>query len=64
MTKTGVLEAISYKNRRVKFGTNWFAVDPFVKLDNLKISQEYSAEFNSDKGIFYIEKFALPQVAE
>lgn len=57
MVKKNKLEAISYKTRRVKFGNNWFSVDPFMDLDPLKIGEEYEANFSTDKGIFYIETF-------
>ncbi len=56
MQKKGNLEAISYKTRRVKFGANWFAVDPFMNLDELKLG-EYEAEFKADFGVFYIDSF-------
>ncbi len=59
MVKKNRLEAVSYKTRRVKFGSNWFSVDPFLNLDEIKVGQEYEAEFNQDKGIFYIEKFGV-----
>lgn len=57
MTKKNRLEAISYKTRRVKFGNNWFSVDPFLALDPLKVGNEYEAEFKTDNGVFYIESF-------
>lgn len=57
MTKTNTLEAISYKTRRVKFGSNWFSVDPFLNLDPLKLGKEYEAEFKTDNGVFYIDNF-------
>lgn len=57
ITKTGVLEAVSYKTRRVKFGPNWFAVDPFLDLDSLTVKNEYEAEFKADRGVYYIDTF-------
>lgn len=57
MTKKQTLEAISYKTKRVKFGGNWFPVDPFLNLDPLKINQQYEAEFKLDRGVFYIDSF-------
>jgi hypothetical protein len=58
MVKTGVLETISYKQKRVKFNGQWFTVDPFISLDNLKFGESYNAEFKQEKGLgLYIAGF-------
>lgn len=57
MQKKTVLEAISYKTRRVKVGSNWFAVDPLLNLDELRVNSTYNVEFLADNGVFYIDNF-------
>lgn len=61
MQKKTILEAISYKTRRVKVNGNWFSVDPFLALDPLKVGKEYEAEFKTDRGVFYIESFTAQE---
>ncbi len=57
MLKKNSLDAISYKTRRVKFGGNWFSVDPFLNLDVLTVNNQYEAEFKIENGVFYIDNF-------
>lgn len=57
MTKTGILETISYKTKRVKFANSWLPVDPFLDLDSLEFNGTYTAELDIDKGTWYIKKF-------
>ncbi len=64
MVKKNRLEAISYKTRRVKFGSNWFSVDPFMNLDVLVVNNEYNAEFKTDRGVFYIDSFKTEELKE
>ncbi len=56
MTKTAVLETISFPQKRIKFGGKWFSVDPFLDLDSLKFGNSYDAEFVQDRGGWYISE--------
>lgn len=54
MTKTGILETISFKQRRVKFGGQWISVDPLLNLSPLVFGKTYEATFDLFKEQWFI----------
>ncbi len=57
MTKIGILETISFKQRRVKFEGQWISVDPLLNLDPLVFGKKYEATFDRFKEEWFISEF-------
>ncbi len=64
MQKITVLETVSYPQRRVKLGKNWYPIDPFLELNDLKFGKEYEVEFKLEKGAWYVDSLSLHQEKE
>lgn len=41
MNKESILEAVSYKSRRIKLGNHWISINPFIELNDLRVGTTY-----------------------
>jgi hypothetical protein len=65
MTKTVVVESVSYKNRKIKVGNAWIPVSPFLTLDGIGFNQRYEVEVELDKsGQWYVTELKSAEVTE